>query len=241
MKKILTILIIMLSVFLIYIGFKDKKIYYLSLGDYLANGINQYGIKDYGYTDYIIDYLKDNDIYELSVDGTISNKKTSIDIINDIEDNVLVKVKDKEKTFQNVLIKADLITISLGLNDLLNDLEFNSDFSINDLYSKLEGVLLDYDKMFKLIRSYSKEKIFFIGIYNPSKNEELSDFFQYANAKIENLCSENNIKYINIYEDFDKYLVSNSLFPNKSGYKLIADKIIFELTSWFFVILFAII
>lgn len=226
MKKILTILIILLSVFLIYIGFKDKKIYYLSLGDYLANGINQYGIKDYGYTDYIIDYLKENDIYELSVNDTVSNKKTAIDIINDIKNNVIVKVNGKDKTFQNVLVKADLITISLGLNDLLNDLEFNDDFSINDLYTKLESVLIDYEEMFKLIRLYSKEPIFFIGVYNPTKNEKLKEFFEYSNAKIEKLCSENKINYINIYEEFDQYLVSNSLFPNKEGYKLIANKII---------------
>ena len=61
MKKILTIIIIVLAVFLIYLGFRDDDTYYLSIGDYLATGINSYGIKDYGYNDYIVDYLEQKD------------------------------------------------------------------------------------------------------------------------------------------------------------------------------------
>ena len=62
MKKILTIIIIALAVLLIYLGFKDKDIYYLSLGDSLANGVNGIGFKDYGYADYVKDYLDNNDL-----------------------------------------------------------------------------------------------------------------------------------------------------------------------------------
>ena len=49
MKNILTIIVIILAVLLIYLGFKDKNIYYLSIGDSLANGTNSVGVEDYGY------------------------------------------------------------------------------------------------------------------------------------------------------------------------------------------------
>lgn len=229
MKKIFIVLVILLSVLLIYLGFKDKKIYYLSLGDSLANGVNEYGIKDYGYSDYIKEYLENKDLLEVYVNSTVNNNKTTIDIMNDIVDNVNVSVGNKEKTFQNTLIKADLITISLGLNELLKDLELNNDFNTNDLYTKFEQLIKDYDKLFKLLRSYSKEDIMFIGIYNPTNNQELDDFFKYANSKLSNLCIKYEINYINIYEDFkDKNFIflGESLYPNKKGYKLISNKII---------------
>ena len=115
MKKLLTIIIVVLAVFLIYLGFKDENVYYLSIGDYLANGINPYGTKDYGYSDYVKDYLNENKKLEVFV-SYVSNNKRTIDIIKDIEDNVKIEVNGKKKTLQNALIKADIITISIFIS-----------------------------------------------------------------------------------------------------------------------------
>ena len=229
MKKILISVVIIVSVFLIYLGFKDDKIYYVSLGDSLANGMNPYNSKDYGYTDYIQDYLKSNDKLEIYVEGIVNNNKRTIDIINDIKDNKSVFVGDKSKTLQNVLIKADLITLSIGTNDLLNNLNLDIDFSINDLYNKFEQVVSDYEILFTLLRQYSKEQIFIIGFYNFTKNDYFDDFFQYANNNLKKLASFYDIEFIDINEELvnNSYLPNiNSKFPNKEGYKVIADKII---------------
>ena len=198
MKKILTIVIIALAVLLIYLGFKDKDIYYLSLGDSLANGVNGIGVKDYGYADYVKDYLDNNDLLDNYASLT-SNNKRSIDLIKEIEENVKITV---DETIQNALIKADIITISIGMNDLFSNITFNNDFSVNDLYNKLDEVALDLDKLFKLLRDYSKEEIIFIGFYNCLKEEELVEFFKYANDKISKLASSYDIDYLDIYEDF---------------------------------------
>ncbi len=228
MKKILIIIIITLSILLIYLGFKDQDIYYLSLGDSLANGVNGVLTKDYGYADYIKDYLNDNKLLKNYVSVTNNNKR-SIDIIKDIEENKKIIINQKEKTIQNALIKADIITISVGMNDLFSNVTFNNDFSVNDLYTKLDEVALDLDKLFKLLRNYSKEKIIFIGFYNYLKEEKLDDFFDYANEKISDLASSYDITYLNIYDDLNDYKYFNSIndtFPNKMGYEMIAKKII---------------
>jgi len=227
MKKILTGIIVVLAVFLIYLGFKDEDIYYLSIGDYLSNGINPYGTKDYGYSDYVKDYLKENDKLEVYVNYSNNNKRT-IDIVKDIEDNIKIDVDGKKKTMQNALIKADLVTLSIGMNDLINNVLFNSDFSINDLYNKLEQVSSDYEELFKLIRSYCKEEIVLIGLYNTTGNNELDEFFDYANKKISALANSYNIDYISIYDEFksSEYFVNNRIYPNKLGYEVIFDKIV---------------
>ena len=220
MKKILTIIIVLLSVFLIYLGFKDKEIYYFSMGDSLANGINSYNAKDYGYSDYIKDKLNVKKYVSFT-----NNNKRSIDFIKDIEDNV----KIDDKTIQNALIKADIITLSVGMNDLFSNINFNNDFSVNDLYTKFEEVVVDLEKLFKLLRIYSKEDIIYIGIYNCLKEDSLDEFFIYANEQLKKLCDNYKITYLDIYNDFNNtsyFDNPNSYFPNKDGYELISNKII---------------
>ena len=220
MKKILTIIIVLLSVFLIYLGFKDKEIYYFSMGDSLANGINSYNAKDYGYSDYIKDKLNVKKYVSFT-----NNNKRSIDFIKDIEDNV----KIDDKTIQNALIKADIITLSVGMNDLFSNINFNNDFSVNDLYTKFEEVVVDLEKLFKLLRIYSKEDIIYIGIYNCLKEDSLEEFFIYANEQLKKLCDNYKITYLDIYNDFNNtsyFDNPNSYFPNKDGYELISNKII---------------
>lgn len=227
MKKILTIIIVILSILLIYLGFKDDKIYYLSMGDYLTDGLNPYGTKDYGYSDYVKDYINENDKLEVYVNYA-NNTKRTIDLIKDIEDNVKIDVNGKNKTIQNALIKADLVTISIGMNDLLSNVTFNNDFSINDLYNKLEEVINDYTILFELMRVYCKEEIVLVGLYDAIGNNELNEFFDYANKRISQLANSYNINYVNIYEDFKTkdYFINNNKFPNKLGYEVISRKII---------------
>lgn len=220
MKKILTIIIVLLAVFLIYLGFKDKEIYYFSMGDSLANGINSYNAKDYGYADYIKDRLEIK-----KYESFTNNNKRSIDFVKDIEDNI----KINGKNIQNILIKADIITLSVGMNDLFSNVTFNNDFSVNDLYMKFEEVMVDLENLFKLLRTYSKEDIIYIGIYNCLKENSLDEFFIYANEQLKKLCDNYKITYLDIYNEFNDSTYfdnPNSYFPNKAGYKLISSKII---------------
>ena len=60
MKKIIFLLVIILSLFSIYILFDNPKINYLSIGDSLISGVNSYNIEGYGYNNYIKNYLERN-------------------------------------------------------------------------------------------------------------------------------------------------------------------------------------
>ena len=84
MRKILIALVVIFSVFLIYLGFNDKKIYYFSMGDFLSLGINPYKVLDYGYSDYVKDYLSSKDILEAYTDSLSRENKRITDIIQDI-------------------------------------------------------------------------------------------------------------------------------------------------------------
>lgn len=235
MKKILGIIIVVLSVLLIYLGLKDDKVYFLSLGDGVSLGTTAYGGVDYGYNDYIKDYLKENGVLETHINQFAKENYRTTDLIRDIENNVTVFVNGKEKTIQNALIKADLITISIGNSDLLMNLELSNDFGIGDLSKRFDSYISDLDKLLKIVRQYSKEKIILTGFYNPT-DTDLKVVFDNLNKKVSELCIEYNIIFIDTYSLFENqnYIVNqNSFYPSKTGYKAIADEIISKISPFF--------
>lgn len=229
MKKVLTMLIIALAIFLIYLGFKDNDIYYLSIGDSLAYGTTPYGGKDYGYGEYIRDYLQEKGKLEVYVNDLVRPNKRTIDIIKDIKENAEIDVNGKKKTFQNALIKADFITVSIGLNDFIGDLRISSDFGMQDLYNRFEQAYIDMEELFKLMREYCKEQIVLIGYYDPTNSENLQDYFKYINQKTQELANLYNITFVDIATPLQsgKYFENvNSFFPNKDGYEIISKEIV---------------
>ena len=93
MKKIILIILMFILVFLIYYLNLDRKVYVLSIGDYVFDDNNE--IKNY-----LGKKLEDNVIYSNDGDYRI------IDLINDIKDNKKFNFNNKEYTINNALIKA---------------------------------------------------------------------------------------------------------------------------------------
>ena len=64
LKKIILILLL-ISIFLIGINVKDNKISYISIGDGLSKGMIYNNFESIGYSDYLYNYLKNNNKIEL--------------------------------------------------------------------------------------------------------------------------------------------------------------------------------
>ncbi|UKI27223.1 MAG: hypothetical protein L6V91_00680 [Bacilli bacterium] len=81
MKKVLLILILFLSCYFIYNFTNDKQLSYLTLGDCLSKGTNEYGVAIKGYSDYIRNYLVNQNILKDYNKTFTSNDYRIIDII----------------------------------------------------------------------------------------------------------------------------------------------------------------
>lgn len=213
MKKIFIVFLICLAVFLIYLGLQDKKIYYVSMGDYMSLGLSDSG-NTYGYSDYISDYLTEKNILEEYDNLAISDNRAT-DLIRDINNNK----KIGEKTLKNILIKADLLTISIGYNDVLSKLD---KYNAVNFKNYLSNYLNDLDDLYKLIREYTKEDIVMIGYYNIYQNAAYDNTINYLNDETKKICDKYNIHFINI-GDITQYHEKN--YPSIQGYHVIFDKI----------------
>ncbi|MDD2489646.1 MAG: SGNH/GDSL hydrolase family protein [Bacilli bacterium] len=237
MKKVIILVLIIILPIIIYIINLDKKIYYLALGDSLALGQNPYNQIGYGYSDYIYDYLKEKKLLEFYIKEYAVSGYRTIDLIRDIKDNKKIIKDNREIAIKNALTNADIVTLSIGINDILYKINNLNVTLINkeSILKYIDEVLVDFEELIILLKKYCKEDIILLNYYFPpwiinnSDNKDLVLIFQYTNKKIKNIAKHNNIYYV----DIAKNLNNINYFPNPidvhpsiHGYEIIADQII---------------
>lgn len=213
MKKTIFSILVVLITFLIYFFNRSEKIYYLSLGDHLSYGINNFGTVNNSYSNNIKQELKEK--LDKYVNYSSYDDYRVMDLINDINYNKIVNFEGNEYKLQNLLIKANFITISIGMNDLIykSNLEY-------DLYEYSDKLLKDIENLLMLIRKYNKDEIYFLGFYNIINNQEL---IEYCNQKLEKICEKNKINFVDI-SLLNNYIIKEK-YPTNDGYMYISNSI----------------
>lgn len=195
LKVLLALIVIVLSIFIIYRINIDNKIYYFNIMD------KSYDFETYN--ELVNKNIKNKERY---INHIVNDYRTT-DLIRNINDNIEID----GKKIQNILVKADIITIMIGNNELVYKIN-SSDMT--ELFEYTNSLINDIDELFKLMRKFCKEKIFFIGFYN--NNDYYTEIYTYLNLRIKDLCMDYNIEYIdrngffneienvNIYEKIKK-------------------------------------
>ena len=196
MKKILFIIFIIVTVFVVYFMLLDKKIYYLNLN---TNSNDDYSI-------YYKSYLQENNYLEYYNNSFPVENFRITDLIRYIEDNEEVMIDNKNKTIQNAIIKADIITVWVGMNELKYKI---TGTNVDDIYNYADTILIDLEKLFLLMRTYSKEKIIFLNFYNPG-DDIYDEVIDYLNKKMNNIALEYNIDILDISHIIDKNIIEEN-------------------------------
>ena len=225
MKKVIFIVILFLSCYLIYNKTIDNKVYYLTIGDSLSKGINEYGALSYGYNDYIKEYLNKNHGLKGFNKTFTNNDYRIIDILKSLEYN-----EKKDNYSLNRLIKqADKITISLGMNEIYYKIEKES----QGVYTYIDNMMNNYDKLLAYINMFHHKKVFVLGYYNTLGTYQ--DIFVYANHKLEEICNKYSYIYIDLSDIFTNnqtyFSKKDSFIPNTQGYKRISQIIVEKLKN----------
>ncbi len=220
--------IVILSVFLIYLTLLDKSISYLAVGDFLTVGVTAETSQNYSFTDYVYEYLEEKNVVDEYIKEFADNTYRTTDLIRDIKDNKKIDIEGKTRTLKNALIKADLVTVSIGTNDVISIM--SSENSNSNFYDYLDSILVDMDELFSLLRQYCKEDIIVIGYYNPYfGNKKFDSAFSYMNTKVNYLSQKYGIKYVDIYDLYESNLdflpVVNDIHPSSKGYSSIFDMV----------------
>lgn len=227
--KLLIIGILLLSVYIIYSVFKTDKLNYIALGDSVAEGMNPYGEIGYSYTDYLADYLKSNKQLSYYTKKYTKSGYESKDVINDIQNNNKLK-KD--------LRESNLVTISIGANDFLHNLNLK-ELSIDDIKNlkyQIMNIFPSINDNIKEVRKYAKNQVIIVGYYNPipflfnTNGNDLDQLFAYIDDEYQKIADKYHCDYISLYQLFKKnsqYLPNPAdIHPNLDGYKAISKEVI---------------
>lgn len=213
LKKAIFYFIIIFSIFLIYkVAFKNE-VNYVSLGDFLAEGINPYGEIDYGFSDYLADYYRSKNILGFYI-NEFSNKNYTIEnLIDDIYNNKTIISGNNKYNIRKILRESTLVTISIGANDIMNSINYKDLDNKQLLKDKIDSISKRLDTAIKLVKKYAKKDIVLLGYYNPYEMDlnEFNDLVNYIDQKYNEISLSNNIKFISIKKDLNE---KKKCFPN---------------------------
>lgn len=229
---------ISIGTFSIYKTAYKQELNYVALGDSVAAGRNPYGVDDYGYTDYVRDYLKANKKLSSYVSYAVSGY-TTLDVANDINLNKSIKVNGSLVNIRKALRESNLVTISIGANDFMHNINLSSlpsvlsdtDAAIKQVDETIEKV----NELLSLIKKYAKGHILVIGYYNPLPRIErykdnINKIVQYADKMYDSICVKSGVIYVKVSDIISKdddYLPNPlDIHPSKEGYLVISDEII---------------
>lgn len=237
-KKTIVSLFVLILIIGIYRFYSRKDFIYVPLGDSLAAGRNPYGEEGYGYTDYVATYLEKNNLLKEYVRGFATSGYTTKDLKKDIDDNKTIRANGKEHNIRRELRESDIVTISIGANDFLNNIDQdNLNFSDITLFQKIvDDLIPDLESTLKKVREYAKEEVIVVGYYNPipflfNTNEaQMDQLFAYIDDQYRKVAKKYQCDYLSIYSVFKKgtdYLPNPSdIHPNMKGYEAISKEII---------------
>ena len=236
MKKIFCFLIICLLIYTIYYFNHTDKITYISLGDFLSVGIDSNGNTNYGYSNYLANYLKEKDLLKDYNNSFSTSGTRIIDLKNKLETNQTIKKKGKSLSLKKCLREADLVTLSIGTDDILTSITLSTvsveNLSNKEITNMVDKTINELDTLFKELRKYAKNDIIFIGFYNPLEEETLTieRLYIYLITKTKDLCKAYDIEYLDIYNLFkkNKDYIDNptNIYPTTEAYQMIGTKII---------------
>ena len=204
MKKIIILILAILSLFFIYRLFDNKKVNYVSISDYLFINNN--------YNNYVYKYLQNKNRLSSFSTHFVNNSISSI--YKDLLNNRTIRINNRDYYFKKVLRESNIVVINVGME------EFASNYDKTDMSKNLKTFNSQYDDIVKLIREirkYAKEKVIFMGYYNPTNyyDARTDELFRNIDLKLGELMHANEVGYIDLYstikgsrKNIDKKLAS---------------------------------
>lgn len=231
MKKIISILILFLSCYFIYNLTINNELFYLSIGDGMAKGITDEGnVSVYNYTDSIKNYLTNKNKLKGFNNSFVDKDYRITDLLRIIKYKEEIVVNKKHISINELLKQADIVTISLGMNELYYKILVDN----NNIYSYIDGMLSDMELLLKEVDRYNHKKVIVLGYYNTTNNNK--DIFNYINYKLKNIVNKRGFEFIDIDKIINnktKYFTSDTNFYlNNGGYQKISQIIVEKINKY---------
>ena len=213
MKKIILVLFLFLSCYLIYNLTETKSTSCLVIGDSIADN----------------PYIKDSKLITEYNNQFINKDYRINDLVNIIKYNEEIEEDDKTISIHRLLKNTDILILSIGMNDIYYKLEDDT----KNIYTYINNMVNNMEIILKEINRYHYRQVIVLGYYNTSNKH--NDLFTYLNYKMKRITNKYNYTYLelnNLLKNNPKYLQNNhNFFLNDQGYQEIIKIIVANLKN----------
>ena len=222
-------------------GNSGQAAHYLALGDSLAAGMIQDGSIGKGYSDFLAEMLEGDELLASYNKGFAVPGAKTTDVMTAIENNIAMlssATKEEVKILAEIK-KADVITLSLGANDVLSTVKFNADGTITyDLPTVTKTIQQTAENMNTILEQISainpSADVFVMGLYNPTPHLTNYSFVlnllvSQIDTAIQKVVVANRMYFVPIKDTMAanaaEYLPNpKNIHPSEIGYKGIAER-----------------
>lgn len=214
MKKIILVLFLFLSCYLIYNLTEKPSLSCLALGDALADN----------------KYIENNELITEYNNDFINADYRIIDLVSTIKYNEEIEVDNKHLSIHRLLKNADIVILSIGMNDIYYKL--NSDTL--DIYTYINNMVNTMETLYEELDKYNYKKVYVLGYYNIT--DKNNDLFTYLNYKMKRITKKHNYEYLELntlLKEKQNFLKkSNNFALNDQGYNEISKIIVENLKNY---------
>lgn len=218
-KLILIIISSLVLTYLIYFTLKEDRLNIVAIGDGISSGETSYNIDGISYNDYIKEYFENKKLLK-SYNNSFSYKNYQLnELIYDLKDNV---IDADNKNIQQVINKANLLTLSIGEEELVK-LSLTND--LNKEY--IDKYMKEYDSLVYILDKLTEAKIVIVGFYENAYLKK-SDVI-ILNSNLSNIAIKYNAIFVNVSDlllNKEYYLSTKDYYFNYKAHKEIAQMII---------------
>ncbi|ARF17362.1 S-layer homology domain-containing protein [Sporosarcina ureae] len=230
---------------------------YLALGDSLAAGVTPNNELGKGYTDLLAEELANSEVLQASNKGFSYPGYKTEDVLRDLEMDVTKPVvgighSDKTATLHQSVKEAQLITLTIGANDVLPKITFDDkgvpQFNSEEIQAAIMKVGINTQKILaKIYQLNPNAQVYVMGYYNPfpylsPQNQPLvNQLVVMLNDGIKSGVTGTTAQFVDtskkIAEDPYTYLPNpENIHLSQAGYKVIMEafhKSLMENYTWF--------
>ena len=223
----------------------EEKVDVVALGDSLAFGMLADKTLGKGYGDYVALLLEEIDRLNSFNKGFSKPGYTTTDILNDFDQNVEKPSLNHEQkqgeasTITEAIKEAEVITLSIGANDVLSYLKRNDDgtftFNILEVQQAIMETANKIDMIFKEIHEINPDaQIIVMGYYNPFPTMtqyafELNLLVNTLDSTVKGVVEKNGATFIDVKKQIAenaKTFVPNpeDIHLSEEGYKFVGQQ-----------------
>jgi lysophospholipase L1-like esterase len=228
-----TILFFYVSFLLLYsttASHSETPLQYIAIGDSLTAGLGASEVEYLrigAFVPSFVKYLREDEKETVYVENHGIPGLTSTGLLTSIASS---------QGLQQVIKESDLITVTIGGNDLLQLIRDN-ETSLQAAKEKLGDLAGEMNEIHSTLRSQNKSSaIFYVGLYNPyPEQHQYHDIAKIIipmyNAHLQSLTDENTF-FVNPYDSFIGYetaythIEKNDIHPTDKGYEKITSALI---------------